>query len=120
MLTIHLHDVVFRSKQGVFAEEQILSNDVIANVSVSYLPQGEWPITNIEATLDYTALYQILNELLASPGALLETIVGKFAAITMATWPQVQEVHIALKKLHPAIIGWHGGAVGVAFTQKRA
>ncbi|HAI82888.1 MAG TPA: hypothetical protein DCL43_04405 [Chitinophagaceae bacterium] len=120
MLTIHLHDVVFRSKQGVFEEELVLGNDIIANVSVSYLPQGEWPITNINATLDYTALYQILNELLATPGALLETIVGKFAATTLDKWPQVQEVHIALKKNHPAISGWRSGAVGVAFTQKRS
>ena len=60
MLSIHLHNVIIHAYHGVYAEEKVLGNDFLVDVSVDYHP-SKYPITSIEDTIDYVALHDLVK-----------------------------------------------------------
>ena len=113
MLYIHLHDLRFRGFHGVYEEERLLGNEYEVNLSIAFEP-GRLPLRDMDQTIDYTTLYQLVKQRMAVPTQLLETIVTGIADEIQMKHPSVTKISISVKKLYPPVNNFEGG-VGVSF-----
>ncbi len=113
MLSIHLHNLHFFSFHGLHEEEAVLGNEYEVNLAVSFQPRN-FPVRELEETLDYTKLYKLVKLRMAQPTPLLETIATEIVEAIRSQHSQVQKISISIKKLYPPINNFEG-AVGVSF-----
>lgn len=114
---IALKDVRIKAFHGVYDEERILGGDFVINLELRYLP--ELPIiTELEDTLNYEILFQMVQLRMAQPTALLEQIVMELTAQIMEKYPQVRFCRLLIEKCNPPIEGLRG-SVCVAFERSR-
>lgn len=117
MLTIRLSDVQFYAYHGLYAVEKLKGNQFVIDLEVKYHP-AIIPVTDIQQTIDYVALYSLLQKRMNVATPLLETLVMDIAEQILDQYLLVEEVNISIKKLHPPIANFDG-TVGVSFELKR-
>lgn len=102
--TVKLENVKFYAKHGLYPQEQKTGNHFIVNISVSQTTHK--PLTeNIEETIDYATLHNIITRAMEQRADLLEAILQR---IIDALEKQVGDIHslsIELKKRSPAFDG---------------
>jgi dihydroneopterin aldolase len=115
MMFIHLHDVLFHSKHGLYDDEKENGGEFLLNLSAAFNTQR---VTSLSDTVDYVTVYELVKQRMHQPTPLLETIVIEIAQQILAQFSSVEEVHISLKKIHPPIEAFNG-SVGVSYNLKR-
>jgi dihydroneopterin aldolase len=78
-------------------------------MSVSYIPQSG-TITALEDTIDYAALFVIIEGAMSKPVDLLETVAQTIITATHQKFPQITEAEIEIEKLNPPIDRFNGSA----------
>ena len=116
LLTISLNNVRFRAYHGVYPEERQKGNDFVVNMRVSYLPKTG-TIVSLEDTIDYSSLFEIINNIMQQPVDLLETLVQQIAQAVHTKFSEVNEVTVSVEKLNPPIDKFSGSAE-VTYTVK--
>jgi 7,8-dihydroneopterin aldolase/epimerase/oxygenase len=117
MLTIHLHNLQFKSFHGLYAEEKILGNHFEVNLTVKYQPK-KLPIQSIEQTINYQNVFEIVEQQMSTPTALLETLVVAIANEILKQFSMAKEVDICIAKKNPPIPNFIGN-VAVSYQIKR-
>jgi dihydroneopterin aldolase len=118
MLSIHLHRLIFHAHHGLYAEEKLLGSAFEINLTVKYYPQ-EIPLHQLDKTIDYVALYDLVKIKMAQPVDLLETFVTDLSLEILRTFKVAEEVSVSIQKLHPPISEFEG-SVGVSFEITRS
>jgi 7,8-dihydroneopterin aldolase/epimerase/oxygenase len=116
LMTIELRDLHFHAFHGLYPEERKAGNDFRVWLQVNYQPPEE-VITAIEDTINYAALFDIVQKAMQSPVDLLETLVMEIADTIHVRFPQVIRISISIHKLHPPIARFTG-EVGVKFEKE--
>jgi 7,8-dihydroneopterin aldolase/epimerase/oxygenase len=116
LMTIELRDLHFHAFHGLYPEERKAGNDFRVWLQVDYQPPEE-VITAIEDTINYAALFDIVQKAMHSPVDLLETLVMEIADTIHLRFPQVIRISISIHKLHPPIARFTG-EVGVKFEKE--
>lgn len=88
----------------------------MVNLSVSYIP-CEDVITNIEQTINYVTLYEMVKERMAKPTPLLETIAMQLAEDITSRFSHVKKISIIIQKTNPPISGFIGNT-SVSFEKE--
>ena len=109
LLTISLNNVRFRAYHGLHPEERQKGNDFVVNMQVGYVPKRD-TIVSLEDTIDYAALFDIINLIMQQPVGLLETLVQEIAHSVHQKFPQVKEITVSVEKLNPPIDKFSGSA----------
>ncbi len=117
MMTIHLHKLRFHAFHGIYAEERVLGGEFEVSVAARFQP-ATLPVTDLNETLNYALLYDLVKKEMDTPCPILETFVTKLANDVLAQFSIVEEVEISILKLRPPVINFDG-SVGVSFIQKR-
>lgn len=107
----------FFAYHGVHKEEAILGNEFEVDVFMEHSAPEE-PITALEDTINYAAVYALLKEEMQVRQDLLETWVMRTTDRLMQEYPRVQKIRISLRKLAPPIAGFVG-RVGVSYSTER-
>ena len=104
MLSIHLNNVFFFAHHGLYDHEKINVNNFEVNLTVKYQPAKL--ITKISETINYVAIYDLLNARMQIATPLLETLVMDIANQILAQFPLADDIFISIKKipLHIATI----------------
>lgn len=113
MLFVHLYDLRLFGYHGVYPEEQRIGGIFIVNVSVGWEPPAS-VIRDLDETIDYTHLYQLVKERMDTATPLLETLAMDITAIIRERFSQVTKISISIKKLHPPVNNFEG-SLGVSF-----
>ena len=116
MLSIHLNNVFFFAYHGLYEHEKLNGNNFEVNLTVNYQPTKL--ITNISETINYVAVYELLNNRMQLATPLLETLVMDIANQILAQFPLVEDTYISIKKMQPPIANFDG-SVGVSYSLKR-
>ena len=90
-------------------EERQKGNDFVVNMQVSYQPKSG-TIVSLDDTIDYGALFNIMNSTMQQPVDLLETLVQEIAQAVHQKFSQVKEVTVSVEKLNPPIDRFSGSA----------
>src|SRR5215471_8531397 len=103
MLTIELSGLRFHAYHGLYHEEKKLGGDFEVNVTVIHQPL-KIPILHINETIDYTAVYTLVKEIMQHAQPLLETVATKIAAEILTRFSHAEEVFVSITKLNPPIV----------------
>ncbi|NJE11509.1 dihydroneopterin aldolase, partial [Thermococcus sp. MAR1] len=107
MLSICLHNIIFRAYHGLYEEEKTNGNDFEVSVEVKYHPK-ENIIQSIEHTINYETIFRLVEERMKVATPLLETVIMELAENILQQFSLAEEVFIAIKKLHPPIHNLNG------------
>ena len=116
LLTISLNNVRFRAYHGIHPEERQKGNDFVVNTQVTY-ETSQGILSSLDDTIDYAALFEIINATMQKPVDLLETLVQTIAYNVHKKFPQIKEVTVSVEKLNPPIDKFSGSAA-VSFSAK--
>ena len=117
MLTLHLTNLQFYAYHGLYDEEKIIGGNYEVNVSVSWR-EVKIPVLHINETIDYTAVYTLVQQHMQQPRQLLEAIATTLAQDIFNSFHLAEEVSISIKKITPPIVGFRG-SVSMQYEAKR-
>ena len=78
---------------------------------------GQKSIINLDDTIDYAVLFDIINSTMQQPVDLLETLAQAMAINVHKHFPQVKKVVVEVEKLNPPIDKF-SGTVAVKYTKE--
>jgi dihydroneopterin aldolase len=114
MFTINLHNLVFHSFHGIHEEERILGNTFIVNVSLDFMAVA--PVTTLEQTVNYAAVYEIIRHSMQTATPLLETLVQDLTEKIYAHDKRIKSISVTVEKKNPPIPAFEG-SVSVNFKK---
>lgn len=112
MITIRLNELQFHSYHGVHEEEEILGNNYEVNVELSF--DSTEIITELQQTINYVTVYEIIKQRMAVPTALLETLAQDLAEQIHDADKRIRSITVSVKKKNPPVPGMEG-TVGVSY-----
>ena len=114
---ISLRDVRFHAFHGVLPQERQVGGDFLVTVRVGYPLERAMETDNVDDTLDYSALYALVEREVAEPSNLLEHVAGRIVKAITTSFPEVTSVDLELTKLNPPMgADSEGAAVEVHFS----
>ena len=116
ILTIELRKLLFFAHHGLHAEERKTGNEFEVNLTVSYKEPAS-TISNLDDSINYAALFEIVKKEMDEPYDLLETLVQAIALKIKDSFPETKKLRISVHKLHPPIPQIRG-AVGVTLEKE--
>lgn len=109
-LEISLNDLRFYAYHGVMEEERKNGNEFIVSLSI-YIPFDEGlREDNIESTISYSDLYEIVSEEMKIPHNLLEKVALSIKERVTHKFPEILKGNIKIEKVRPPIPGMLGTA----------
>lgn len=100
---VGLEGVRFIAPIGFFPEEQILKNEFLLNISVSFEIEAVNDTDSLKNTVDYSQLYNICHFHFQQEFKLIETVAHSILNQVMESYPFLKEIHIRINKLNPPI-----------------
>ncbi len=112
MYTISLHNLIFDAILGIYPEEQLVPGTFKVDVDITLASQER--LDELQQTVDYVNVYQLIRKLFESPQALLESLSYDIAHMIKQSFPLVDAVRVTIVKTHLPVVGMRG-AVSVSY-----
>lgn len=103
--TIELAGMHFYAFHGVLPQEREEGNDFVVDFSCAYDISKAVKSDNLEDTLDYSSVYDIIAHEMAQPSNLLEHVAGRIATALKAAFPELTHYKVKVTKLNPPVNG---------------
>lgn len=107
---IYINEARFHAFHGVMSQERQVGADFTVSLRVGVDMAMAIAHDLVELTLDYGALYRLVEKEMAQPAMLLESVAGRIAQAVFDTFPQVQTLDLRLTKVNPPFGGDCQGA----------
>lgn len=104
-MKITLHEMRFYAYHGVFAQEQRVGNYFIVELSFWADIAESLHRDELEETISYADVYEVIKAEMAIPSRLLEHVVGRISERLFATFPRMQRIALTLSKCNPPFPG---------------
>ena len=108
---ITLRNVRFHAFHGVLPQERQVGGDFMVTLRVGCPLERAMETDDVADTIDYSALYAIVEREMAVPSKLLEHVAGRIVKAVTAAFPEVTSVDLELTKLNPPMGADCDGAV---------
>ena len=102
---IALEGLEFHAHHGIYSFERDQGNNFEVDVAVETDFSSGAQHDDLEGTVDYEAVYQLVKAEMAKPSKLIETVAEKIVDEIMRTLPGVIKVELKIAKLNPPIGG---------------
>lgn len=109
--TVALKDVKVHAYHGYYPEEQLIGCIFVLDIEVTFNPSNE--TENLDKTVNYEALNQIIIDEMRQTQKLLETVVSNIINKTISKYPFLLTVKVGIKKMHPPM----PGEIGHSYVQ---
>ena len=116
MISIELKDVHIHAFHGLYEGEEKIGNPYIINLVVKY-DEERTDFENINTTINYVELFDIVNTRMHVPTTLLEKICESIIRRIRHQYPFVSEIDLSIHKLQAPIDNFQG-RVGVSMNKK--
>ncbi len=114
--TIEVNDMRLYANHGVMQQERIVGNEFNVTVHLVLESGTDFRTDDLESTVNYAAVCEIIRRVMASPADLLETVCQRLAAALSDEFPQVVSGMVRVAKLTPPISGVQVSSVAVKMT----
>lgn len=114
MLTIHLKDIECFAFHGFHPEERITGHHFLVSMDVDLMPASD--IHEIDETVDYTKVHEIILRRMEEPRPLLEEVAQDISRDVAALSHAIKKTRITIIKKNPPIVRF-GGSVGVSLQK---
>lgn len=88
-IEIALSDLHFHARHGVFKQENIVGNEFIVALNVRIPFTDGIDDDDLDATISYADLYDIIADEMKRPRKLLETVANDICLRICGKWPQI-------------------------------
>jgi dihydroneopterin aldolase len=102
---ITLKGLQFHAFHGLYPDERVHGNQFLVDVIIDTRFEQRSFEDDLTGTLDYVAIYKVIQEEMINPGLLLESVVQRMVTRIINEFPSSQKVEISLSKLNPPIGG---------------
>ena len=108
---ISLRNVRFYAFHGVIPQERRVGADFLVTLRVGFPLEKAMLSDEIGDTLNYAALYTVVQAEMKKPSNLLEHVAGRIADAIVKRFPQVTSIDLELTKQNPPMGADCDGAV---------
>lgn len=115
---IFLQDIHFHAFHGVFEQERKVGNDFRIDIKLTYDITKACLTDNLDETISYADVYQILKEEMDKPSLLLEHVAHRIVQHLFESLQGVDEIYLCLAKRNPPM-GADIKEAGIEMTCKR-
>lgn len=102
--TVFLEDVRVFAPIGFYEEEQLLGNEFLVNVSVKF-DAGIDDHENLDKTVNYEILYQIIHQVMKPKRKLLESAAHEILKAIHGHFSFAKTIDVSIKKMNPPFGG---------------
>lgn len=107
---IELCGMKFFAHHGCFHEEKVIGNYFTVDFAVWTDTSAAALSDDLDDTLNYQLIYDIVKEEMAVPSNLLEHVAGRILRRVRAAFPDVEKATVTISKFNPPL----GGEVGAS------
>jgi len=105
MGVIEIEGMEFYAYHGHFAEEQIVGNRFIVDLTLITDCSKAAKSDNLEDALNYQAVYMIVNEEMKIKSRLLEHVAGRIINRLYEVYDKIEKAKVKISKLNPPMGG---------------
>ena len=116
--TIFVNDIQLHAYHGVMPQEQLTGNDYLVRVSAQYPIDKAIATDDVQHTLNYAMVYDIVKEEMGISSKLVEHVAGRIAQHLMKQFADISAVRVRVTKLNPPMGAQCAGA-GVEIEMAR-
>ncbi|MDR1403922.1 MAG: dihydroneopterin aldolase [Tannerellaceae bacterium] len=102
---IELKELKFYAYHGVLPQETLVGNNYIINVTITVSLAKAMLSDNLDDTINYAAVYNIIKQEMTIPSKLLEHVAGRILHSLKHHFPQLTEIKLSVSKLNPPLGG---------------
>jgi dihydroneopterin aldolase len=115
---IYLNDLIFNGFHGVYPAEKKIGNTFKVDVRIYFTPSTKI-IDQLDQTIDYVQVYQLIQNIMSIPTPLLETLVATIADQILAEHAIAENVFVKITKQQLAI-PYFEGTTAVSIERARS
>ena len=105
MAYIELEGMEFHAFHGCFKEERIVGNKFIVYFSFTAVSENAETSDDINDTINYQNVYQIIKAEMMIPSHLLEHVARRILDKVKLNFPKIQKAEVKVSKLNPSMGG---------------
>ena len=109
---IYLRNLRFHAFHGIMPQERIVGNDYIVNVRLRYDVSKAMLSDDVNDTLNYASVFDVISQEMAVPSGLLERVAYCMAERLCRKFPGIEAVDVKINKCNPPM-GADGDGAGV-------
>lgn len=98
---IFLENVRFHAFHGVLPQERKVGNDYLVSIGIEYDFSKAMVSDDVNDTLNYAEVYQLLSQEMTVPSALLERVAGRIGDRLFRRYPGIQSIDLKITKVNP-------------------
>lgn len=98
---IFISGLKFHAPVGVLEQEKVVGNDIIVDLRIGYPFSEALQNDNLDNTLNYAEVYNLIKKDVHTPVSLLERLAGKIASDLQKTYPKITSLDIRITKKNP-------------------
>ena len=102
---IELEGMEFKAYHGCLPQEKVRGNNFIVDFRGELDLSAAIESDNLEDTLNYADIYDIVSEEMSIPSELLENVAGRIVKSIAARFPQLESFSIRVSKSKPPVDG---------------
>lgn len=115
---ILLQNLKFHAFHGVLPQERLTGNDYMVDLSIKYDVLGALTSDDVNDTLNYAEVFQLVAQEMAVPSALLERVAGRIGDRLFRRYPGIEEVELKIVKQNPPMgADCKGAGVDIHFVR---
>ncbi len=105
MTKILLEEMEFYAYHGHFKEEQLIGNRFIVNLEVETDTSKAEETDNLQDTVNYQEVYQVVKESMSAKSHLLEHLSRRILNALFRHFPAIRHIRIRVSKMNPPMGG---------------
>jgi dihydroneopterin aldolase len=102
---IELKKMIFHAYHGVMEQERKVGNTFVVDLKLQLDLSEAIQSDNLEDTVNYAAIFELVKKEMAIPSNLLEHIAGRIIKKIKQNFPQITAIEIRLAKINPPVGG---------------
>ncbi len=106
MIAVHLKELKFHAYHGLYAGEEKTGGPFEVNLSVWYQPQGR--IEQLDQTINYVELFNIVKQRMMQQTSLIETVAEDICAQLKERFAVISKIELSIDKCSPPIENFSG------------
>ncbi len=102
---IELKNMRFFAHHGVFSQETVVGNEFMVNLHIEADLSKACKTDNIEDTINYAAVYELVKSEMQKPSRLMENAAYRILERIKASFPQIVHLEVRMAKMNPPVGG---------------
>lgn len=98
---ISLNRLRLHARHGVLPQERATGGEFIVSVRAKYLFDKALESDNVDDTINYAEIFEIINKEMLTPSCLLEHLAGRIGRSIFNRMPMIESLDITVEKTNP-------------------